>query len=272
MKSEVIRKASNVQDAINAGLEELGVERDQVEVKVLDPGGGWLSWFGLSRAVVRVAMCQGEIAAQHICSEMLKRMNVDALVAAKESDGECRITISGGGRKLIGRNGEVIDALEYLIERILNTGGKEERTRIYLDIDEYRLEREESLRSMARRQAEKALDTGGLVETDALPSNERRIIHTYLKEFGRVETRSLGGGHHRRIQIYPIGFTPPESSRNRNSGRRPQGRNTGSQNQQNGNGGEGKPPSRRRGRRGGRRRNNNSNSGDNSVGSTPANS
>ena len=51
MKSEVIKKASTVQDAIQAGLDELDVERDQVEVKVLDSGGGWLSWLGLGKAV-----------------------------------------------------------------------------------------------------------------------------------------------------------------------------------------------------------------------------
>ncbi len=210
MKTEIIKKATTVQKAIQAGLEELGVERDQAEVKILDAGGGILSWFGLGKATVKVSLCQEEgIAAQHVCSEIVRRMGANALVSAKTDGDECRVTVSGGGKGLIGPHGEVIDALEYMLERILNKGGRDDRVRVYLDVDEYRLQREEELRALARRKAEEALRSNTLVEMTRLSSSERRVIHTYLKDYGRVETRSLGDGSDRRIQIYPKGMTPP---------------------------------------------------------------
>ncbi|MBE7559619.1 Jag N-terminal domain-containing protein [bacterium] len=279
MKTEVIKKAKTVQEAIQAGLAELGVERDQVEVKILQTGGGILSWFGLGRATVKVSLCQEEgIAAQHVASEIIRRMGVSALVSAKSEGDECRVTVSGAGKSLIGARGEVLDALEYMLERILNKGGREDRIRVYLDVDDYRLEREEELRAMARRKADEAVRTGSVVEITRLSPSERRVVHTYLKEYGRVETRSLGDDNNRRIQVYPKGMTPPEApaeerggregreGRPRHRRRRPEGASEGrpdrpprpvSANAATGGSeatGEGHPGRRRRGRRGGRGR------------------
>ncbi len=101
---------------------------------------------------------------------------------------------------LIGRRGETLSALQLLVNLIVakQTGHHE---RIIVDAEGYRLRREDNLRSMALRVAAQVRHSGHPVTLEAMPPNERRIIHMTLAETGDIGTESTGEGDQRRVVV-----------------------------------------------------------------------
>ena len=103
---------------------------------------------------------------------------------------------------LIGRRGETLDSLQYLIGLAVNRqGGK--WVRILLDGGEYRAKRIETIRYLARKSAEKASLTGRRIPLEPMNAAERRIVHQAVKDFADVETVSEGEDPHRRVVVMP---------------------------------------------------------------------
>jgi spoIIIJ-associated protein len=110
------------------------------------------------------------------------------------------VTPSGG--LLIGRHGQTLDALEYLVNRIV--GKQEERgAHVAIDCEGYRERRRRELTEAAQRVADRVRQRGKPHTMDALSPRERRIVHLALAGETEVETRSIGQGHLRRILISP---------------------------------------------------------------------
>jgi spoIIIJ-associated protein len=103
---------------------------------------------------------------------------------------------------LIGRRGETLSALQYVTRLIV---GKElhKPVAIVIDVEGYRARREETLRRLARRMAEQAIDRNRTMSLEPMPANERRIIHLELKDNPNVTTESVGEGNHRKVTIIP---------------------------------------------------------------------
>jgi spoIIIJ-associated protein len=101
---------------------------------------------------------------------------------------------------LIGRRGETLTALQLLVALIVSKQGGE-RHRIVVDVEGYRERREENLRSLARRVAEQVRRSRDAMTLEAMPPNERRIIHMELSEDEDLSTDSIGEGEQRRIVI-----------------------------------------------------------------------
>lgn len=101
---------------------------------------------------------------------------------------------------LIGRRGETLAALQLLVNLITSkqTG---ERERITVDVEGYRLRREENLRAMAERIAEQVRGSGRAIMLEAMPPNERRIVHMALAEYEDISTESTGEGDQRRVVV-----------------------------------------------------------------------
>lgn len=110
------------------------------------------------------------------------------------------INWTGDAGLIIGREGQTLEAMEYLASRMIshamNTG-----LRIQLDIGEYRSRQEDKLRQIAKILADKALHTGRPYSTRPLSSYHRRIIHIYLQGMPEIVTRSAGEGHLKRVVI-----------------------------------------------------------------------
>lgn len=103
---------------------------------------------------------------------------------------------------LIGHEGQVLDAIQYLLNTILNLGKEdEEKTAYTVEISGYRMRRYLELRDLADRAANRVRQTGGEVEITALSSGERRLIHNFLKESEDLETYSRGQDPDRRLVI-----------------------------------------------------------------------
>jgi spoIIIJ-associated protein len=103
---------------------------------------------------------------------------------------------------LIGPDGIVLDAIQYLANSILNLGQDEEGQAAYtIEIDGYRLRRQEELRAMAAHAAQTVRETGQEYELKSLSSAERRQVHTFLKECEDLESQSRGQEPDRRLVV-----------------------------------------------------------------------
>lgn len=101
---------------------------------------------------------------------------------------------------LIGPKGEVIDAIQYLANSILNLDDRQQA--IYtIELAGYRLQRQQELQSLATRAAQQVRATGGEVELISLSAAERRQIHTFLQEWDDLETQSRGQEPDRRLVV-----------------------------------------------------------------------
>jgi spoIIIJ-associated protein len=107
-------------------------------------------------------------------------------------------------RILIGSDGSVLDAIQYLANSVLNLNQPEELQASYtIELNGYRIKREAEIRAMAEGAAQQVRSTGQEVEIKSLSSAERRQIHTFLKEFDDLETFSRGKEPHRHLVVRP---------------------------------------------------------------------
>lgn len=103
---------------------------------------------------------------------------------------------------LIGPEGVTLDAIQYLANSILNLGqGEEEQAAYTIELDGYRLRRQEELRVMADQAAQQVRETGQEIELKSLSAAERRQVHTFLKECDDLETHSRGQEPDRRLVV-----------------------------------------------------------------------
>ncbi len=134
-------------------------------------------------------------------SGMVERMGVEAQFKACETTEQLRVQIFGENMSLlIGRRGETLDALQYLTSLTVNRG-REEYLRVSLDTENYRAKREEALRKLAARMANRCKKTGKRVALEPMNPYERRILHSALQGDPTVTTHSEGEEPYRRVII-----------------------------------------------------------------------
>ena len=145
---------------------------------------------------------------QAALQEILNLMGVKATVTQSASANgeetilEIRADDSG---LLIGRKGQTLEALQYLVSRIAGERFAGEGPHIVIDIEKYRERRRKTLEDMALRLGEKAKRQRKTVTVDALSAADRRIVHAALQDDPWLSTRSLGQGSYRRLLIIPEG-------------------------------------------------------------------
>ncbi len=151
---------------------------------------------------VPVSKETGENACR-VLSETLHLMGVEAPVSLDVQGTEAVInledTVDG---LLIGRKGQTLDALEYLLNRMI-ARGEEEEAHLVLDAEGYRERRRQSLESLALRLSERAKRRRKTVTLNPLSPRDRRVVHLALEDDPLVVTRSMGRGYFRRLSIVP---------------------------------------------------------------------
>jgi spoIIIJ-associated protein len=154
-------------------------------------------------------------AALEFLTTLLEKMQMDCevhLLAPKE-DAPSDIQLEVSGRdsgRVIGKKGQVLSAVQFLCNRVLNRPGQERRY-VTVDAEGYRSRREDSLASMARRLGKQAVTDGKIITFEPMNPRDRRIVHLALAKFEGVVTRSEGEGETRRVQIIPVRRQPPAS-------------------------------------------------------------
>ena len=210
MKKEITLSAPTVEEAVKAACEQLGAKEEDVTCEVLtQPKKGFFG-IGAVPAKVRVEYnVKPSTAALDFAEKLLSDMEIEADVKTSVNEnGEYVIDINGeDAGVLIGHHGETLDALQYLCNLAANKKENEdddrEYTRVVVNISGYRAKREETLRTLARRMAEKALKYRRSVSLEPMPSHERRVIHSEVQKIDGVTTNSVGSENNRRVVIYP---------------------------------------------------------------------
>lgn len=138
-------------------------------------------------------------------SDLLKQMKIEATVEAAETEDGLRLNIlSATDGLLIGRRGETLDALQYIVSLYMNKDRKENGyRRVSVDTEGYRARREETLRRLARKNAVQVARTGRSVAMEPMNPYERRVLHSALQGFKGVTTHSEGEEPNRRVIITP---------------------------------------------------------------------
>lgn len=204
--------ARTVEEAVQKALEKLGVNRDEVAITILNEPGGESEEARVSVSVleegedVGPAPATAEIAsaAREILENMLRQLDLKASVEAEEVEGgQILLSIEGDDLGiLIGRSGQTLQALQYLLRTIISNRLKV-KAPITIDVAGYRQRRIESLQSMARHLADQVVSRRQAYMMSPMTPYERRIIHVELAEDPDVTTHSIGEGDGRRIVIEP---------------------------------------------------------------------
>lgn len=187
-------KASSVEKAIEEGLKELGIERENAEIEVLQEGGLF------SKAVVTVQRKEtpADIVIDFL-NGLFERMNLRCYADCEVKDEEIVVNITGSDSGvIIGYRGEVLDAIQYLALILVNESGHN-FIRVSINAENYREKRIETLESLANRLAYKAYRTGRKVELEPMNPFERRVIHTALQNSKYATTESEGEDMNRHI-------------------------------------------------------------------------
>lgn len=218
-------------DAINAALAELGLDRDDVSVEILERAKSGFLGIGASPAVVRVSYeaedepapaeetvvvetVEVEVSApvvdepadyaavRQFLTGLLDRMGVKANIAISARDnGGINVELSGSGMgAIIGRRGETLDAIQHLTNYAVNRGS-DKHMHISVDAESYRAKREESLVRLAEKMAAKAIKYKRSMALEPMNSYERHVIHTALQDYEGVTTSSTGTEPNRRVVV-----------------------------------------------------------------------
>jgi spoIIIJ-associated protein len=229
MKSIEI-SARTVAEAIQLALAQLGKDRDEVAIEVLEAGGED------EEALVRVTVVDDDEVAQvsqeqpaaetdvekisrRILEELLERMDVQAYVTAvrttvpgQRGDPEETITLHVEGADeeamglLIGRRGETLRSVQFMVN-LLVSRKVQKWPQVVVDVGNYRQRRQESLEGLARRMAERVRQSGRPLTLEPMGAYERRIVHLALRGDPTVYTESSGEGENRKVVIYPAKST-----------------------------------------------------------------
>jgi spoIIIJ-associated protein len=141
--------------------------------------------------------------AKTLLAGILERMNIEAPVTADAKEDAIVLNIQGdGGGLLIGKRGQNLDALQYIVNKATNRSG-EDRKMIVIDTEAYRKRREDALVSLAERLGQKVKKTKKAVTVSHMNAHDRRIIHLTLQTDSSLTTKSRGEGEYRKIIIMP---------------------------------------------------------------------
>ena len=146
--------------------------------------------------------------AKTALAEILNLMGMNATVEQKAGvdDDETILEVkSDSSGLIIGRKGQTLEALQYLVTRIAGERPGNEAPHIVIDIENYHERRRQTLQDMALRLGEKAKRQRKTVTIDALSAADRKVVHAALQDDPWLTTRSLGQGAYRRLLIIPEG-------------------------------------------------------------------
>ncbi len=225
--------AKTVEEAIERGLQQLGLARDQVECVVVNKGKSGFLGMGAEDAVVRLTplpaaavaqvgdpttagpLSKGDdlpAAAKAALEEILQRMKIVARVELRtdlpreqDESGIQPIALDVDGEDLgilIGRRGETLAALQYIL-RLIVAHQEKGRVPLTVDVEGYKQRRYGSLRELADRMAQQAIATRQSRTLEPMPADERRVVHLALSVNPDVVTQSVGEGELRKVVIMP---------------------------------------------------------------------
>ncbi len=244
MEDKNVFTGKTVDEALDLGLEALGLTLDEIDYEVLEEGKKKL--FGSIKAVVKI-IPKGEakraekpaapapkekIEKKPVSAKPVKKSEgvrkadgeavdvlefLDGLLAKLGIDGKSEIVNVENGvhieiktsasARVIGKHGDVLDAIQSIAGAVANIGN-EEYKKVIVDCENYRSQREQTLKDLAVKIANKAVETGRKIILEPMTPYERRVIHSTLADNGEVKTASEGREPARYIVVIPNNARP----------------------------------------------------------------
>ena len=208
MKKELTITAKTTELALAEAAEQLGVAVEALSYEVIEKEKKGFLGLGATPATLHVTYTQNGIEiARDFVERILADMQIEAtvtLVDVENADKQINIDGKNVGA-LIGHHGETMDSLQYLVNLAANQkteGEKRDFVKITLDIEGYRAKREEALRALARRMADRVIKYKKSVMLEPMNPYERRIIHSEVQNIKGVSTNSIGSENNRKVVIY----------------------------------------------------------------------
>ena len=214
---EVTVSAKTVEDAVALGAKQLGKLVSEVEYEVIEEAKkGFLGMFASEATVKVISKFTIQDKIIDFLNTLIKDMGVDAtasVVKIEENlaengtlEKDIHVDIEGKGLgMIIGRHGDVLDSIQYLCNiiagRFPKNEEKHEYIRIIVDVENYRRKRTDTLKSLARRMADRVLNSGRNYTLEPMSGYERRIIHSEIQNVKGVHTYSIGNEGDRRVVI-----------------------------------------------------------------------
>lgn len=225
MPKSIISEGKTSTEAIEKGLKELNVSRNQVDIKILEEKKK--SFFNiLEPHVVKVELTLKEKEEKQIpvkktkieniskedldnakkeiktfLSEFLKQIAETITYEISEEENVIHVLITGEeSSRLIGYRGESLNSLQTILTTIANKG-RESSVKVILDIGEYKDARKKTLEELATKIEKTVTKTGKTVTLEPMTAYERKIIHTKLQNSKTVKTHSIGENENRRVVI-----------------------------------------------------------------------
>ncbi|UVI30323.1 RNA-binding cell elongation regulator Jag/EloR [Paenibacillus spongiae] len=208
---KIVASGKTIEDAVRNGLKELQVAEDRVEIKVVEqPSKGLFGLIGVKEAKVELTLIpEPEPAAadpvaevEHFVIEVARTMGLELNITRSETKEGLLFALSGSGDlgMLIGRRGQTLDALQYLVNIVANRYS-DSHLRIILDAEDFRERRRKTLEDLSDRLAGRVIRTKKEVVLEPMSPQERKIIHSQLQDHAKVKTYSKGDEPNRRVVI-----------------------------------------------------------------------
>jgi spoIIIJ-associated protein len=236
MKDPIEIEGKTIDEAIEKACKEFNLPREKLNIEILSEGtSGFFGLVGSKKALIRASVMSIDITiegdeeetkrepapepkesasekfndatmakeAQEMLEGILSRMGIDFPVNAAREDEYIILDIKGDGSGLlIGRGGQTLDALQYIVNKALNKNGRD-RKRIILDTENYRKKKENNLIALAEKLGAKAKRMRKPITVSPMNAHDRRIIHLALQNDKALTTKSRGEGAFRKIIIVP---------------------------------------------------------------------
>lgn len=193
-----------VDEAVTEAMIKLDTTSDKLEYEVIETGSNGILGIGKKPAIIKARRKSTiEDVAKDFLDKVFKAMNIAATVDIKVSEENRSMDINLSGEEmglLIGKRGQTIDSLQYLVSLVVNKESKE-YLRVKIDTENYRERRKATLEELAKNIAYKVKRTKRPVSLEPMNPYERRIIHSALQNDRYVTTRSEGDEPYRHIIV-----------------------------------------------------------------------
>ncbi len=203
-------EGKTIDDAIAAACDFFGTDREKLEIEIIaDSKGGIFGLVGIKKARIRARRRDSYMELKAMITTVVDRI-VSPIIPLPDIDvdvedaSRARVIIQDDENSglLIGREGQTLAAVQYLVNRIVANKWPDP-IKIQIDTGDYRERQDENLRQLALHLADKAKHLGKPLSTKPLSSYHRRLVHLALQEDDTITTRSKGDGPLKRVIILP---------------------------------------------------------------------
>ena len=202
-------EGKTTEEAIENACEHFQLPPENLEIEIVSVGSPGLFGLGSKPAKVRVATREAPEAdlvrqAKEVLEQILEKMGEPAKIGASQEEDRIALTIeSADAGLLIGKQGQTLEALQYLVSKIISKKSRK-KVRLVIDIESYRVRHTQSLTQMALKYGEKVKKTGKPITLNPMNPHDRRVVHLALQGDTDLKTLSRGEGLYKKVVVYPV--------------------------------------------------------------------